>query len=81
MGTITVNVRDETINRFRKTVAMNLGIGKGKLGKAIDEALNKWVYEKQQEEIAARQKRMMAKGFKLGKIEKFQREDLYDRVF
>ncbi len=79
MATITVNVKDETMVKFRQTVEHDLGIGKGKLGAAVDEALNRWVTEKEQQEIAERQMKLMAKGFDMGKFKKFNRDELYDR--
>ena len=68
------------MHRFRETVEIELGKEKGMLGKAVDEALNRWMYEKQQEEIAHRQKNLMMKGFSMGKLPKFSREELYDRT-
>lgn len=79
MGTMTINVKDETLDMFRKTVAMELGVGKGKLGKAIEEALKKWVHEKEQRDIAKRQIKLMEKGFDMGRILIKSRDELYDR--
>ena len=80
MGTMTVNVRDETEKEFRETVKRELGEGKGKLGSAVDEAMLKWNIEKNQKDIAARQIALMEKGlYSVGKGWKFNREELYDR--
>lgn len=80
MGTIAVNVTDETETFFRETVQEKLGTEKGVLGKALDEAMKKWAEEKMQNEIAERQLNILKNGFHLGygKI-KITREELYDR--
>lgn len=79
MGTITVNVDDKAESRFRKTVKEAVGTGKGKLGKAITEAINKWVDEKRQKEIAERQIKLMEKGFDLGGVTYKHRSELHER--
>ena len=80
MGTMTINVQDETIARFRTAVQAELGTGKGKLGKAVEDALRKWVEEREQQKIAQRQLALMERGFS-GKKWKFNREELYDRKY
>ncbi len=79
MGTITVNVTDETEEFFRRTVLSEFGKGKGILGRALDEAMKRWAEEKRQGEIAERQAALMRKGFKLGKLMYKKRSELYDR--
>lgn len=80
MGTITVNVTDETETFFRETVQQKLGTEKGVLGKALDEAMKKWAEEKRQNEIAQRQLKLLEKGFHLGYGKrKISREELYAR--
>ncbi|MBI4918698.1 hypothetical protein HY837_02120 [archaeon] len=79
MGTITVNVSNETENLFRKTVHKELGKGKGKLGGALDEAMKKWAEEKKQKEIGERLLKTMRKGFAMGKILYKHRSELYER--
>lgn len=79
MGTITVNVKDDTEEEFRNTVKDEKGTGKGKLGKAIDEALRKWVEEKKQKAIARKLIELSEKGFNMGKIKIKSRAELYDR--
>jgi len=78
MGTITINISDETEEFFRTTVKEEVGEGKGKLGEAVDEALKKWAYEKKQQEIADEMIALMKKGFNLGKITA-TREELHER--
>ena len=82
MGTITINVKDEVEKEFRETVKKEIGVGKGKLGSAVEEALEKWVYEREQLDISSRQLIIlkMKKGlYKLPKGWKFNRDEAYDR--
>lgn len=79
MGTITVNISDETEQLFRETVKEEVGEGKGKLGSAISEAMQKWIDEKRQREIAKKMIALMEKGFDMGKITIKSRDELYDR--
>lgn len=80
MGTITVNIRKETEEKFRSVVKKERGEGKGILGKAIEEALEAWVKEIEQEEIAKRQLALLRSGgLKTGKIKKWTREELHER--
>ncbi len=79
METITINIDKRTKEIFRETVSKEYGMGKGKLGKAVNEALIKWVEEKRQREIAERQLALMKKGFNMGKIKYKHRDELYDR--
>ncbi|MBS3176836.1 hypothetical protein J4457_06400 [Candidatus Woesearchaeota archaeon] len=81
MGTLTINVNNETLDRFRKTVQIKFGTEKGVLGRAIGQALNSWLAEMQQMEIAQRQKNWIEKGFHLGKLGKWNREELYGRDY
>ncbi len=79
MGTITINVNDEIERQFRKAVKETKGTGKGKLGEAVTEAINKWAEEKRQKEIAAELKALIEKGFDMGKLKIKSRDELYDR--
>ena len=80
MGTITINVSDKIEQNFRETVKKEIGEGKGKLGNAVEEALEKWIEEKKQRESAERLKEKMAKGlYSVGKGWKFKRDELYGR--
>ncbi len=79
MATITINVKDNIEKEFRETVKKKLGQGKGVLGKAIEDALKKWVYEAKQREIAERQIMLMEKGLYSLKGWKFNRDEIYDR--
>ena len=79
MATITINVDDQTESLFRDVVKEELGGEKGKLGQAVTEALQLWISQKKQEEIAQRQLGLMKKGFKLGKW-KINRDELHERT-
>lgn len=79
MGAITVNVDDKTETRFRKTVKEVIGTGKGRLGKAITEAMNEWVKLKSFDEISKRQLAILKKGFDLGGSTTKNRAELHER--
>lgn len=79
MGTITVNVDDKTEKKFREAVKEKKGIGKGKLGSAISEAMNQWIKLNSDDEIAKRQIALMERGFDLGGITVKHRSELYER--
>ena len=79
MGTITINVSDETEDIFRKTVYERFGKGKGILGKALEEAIKKWSEEKQQKQAEDNLLRILKKGYNLGGLTYKKRAELYDR--
>lgn len=78
MGTITVNVSDETEQIFRTTVQEKLGKEKGVLGKALDQAMKQWTEEKRQNVIRQRILQRISKGFTMGKKLYKKRADLYE---
>jgi len=79
MATITVSISDKTNDLFRKTVEKELGKGKGKLGKALDDAITSWANEKLQKKLEEELMNKMEKGFNLGKILYKKRSELYER--
>lgn len=79
MGTMTINISDDTEQLFRSTVKEEVGEGKGKLGEAVDEALKKWAEEKRQIEIGQELLALSQRGFNMGKILIKHRSELYDR--
>ena len=79
MAVMTISINDEVAKELRQTVKSELGEGKGVLGKAVEEAVKKWIEEKKQKEIAAELKAMMDKGLYLLNGWKFNRDELYDR--
>ena len=79
MATITVNIKAEVNEEFRKTVEEKLGRGKGVLGKAIEDAMQKWVKEKKTEEYVEEALALMKKGlYKVGRNYTFKREEAYE---
>ncbi|MBS3170629.1 hypothetical protein J4223_02520 [Candidatus Woesearchaeota archaeon] len=81
MATITINIQNEVSEKFREIVKKERGEGKGIIGKAVEEAIQNWIKEKEENEIAQRQLELLKKGFKTGKLKKFNREELYDRKY
>lgn len=76
---MTVNIRDDTEQRFRNAVKEKLGDGKGKLGQAADEALQKWAEDKETNKYVQEATALMKKGiYKLPKGYKFRREEAYE---
>lgn len=81
MGVMTISISDETEQSFRQTVKARLGEGKGKLGKALEEAVKKWAEEKKTDEYVKEALAMMKKGlYKVGKNYTFRREEAYEGV-
>lgn len=78
MGTITISIEDEVESRFRKTVKQVSGEGKGKLGKAVEEALANYSAKRSQE-LIARKAEQTLEGFALGKLKLKNRDELYER--
>lgn len=79
MATITISVDDKIEELFRKEVVEHIGEGKGTLGKAITEAMNLWIQQKTQEDMANELRKLASRGYKMGKILYKKREELYDR--
>lgn len=78
MGIVTISMDDALEQQFRQTVKEEVGEGKGTLGAAVQEALQLWIRQKQQEEIAERQLQLLKTGFRLGRY-RFDREELHER--
>ena len=79
MGTVTISISDETEKRFREAVKAKLGEGKGKLGKAVEEAISKWVEEDEQQKLRQEALALLKKGlYKVGKNYTFKREEAYE---
>ncbi len=79
MAIITISVKDEVEKEFRETVKKKLGQSKGVLGKAVEEAMQRWVHDERQRQISAELKNMMDKGLYSLKGWKFNRDEIYDR--
>ena len=80
MAIITISVKDDVNKEFRETVRKKLGQGKGVLGKAVEEAMQKWMHDEEQRKIAAELKKMMDEGLYSLKGWKFNRDEIYDRI-
>lgn len=80
MGIITISMSDEVEKELREAVKKKMGEGKGVLGKAIEEAVKKWMHDDEQKRIAAELKAMMNKGLYSLKGWKFDRDEIYDRI-
>lgn len=79
MGTITISIDDETERRFRAAARKKLGTGKGILGKATTEALEIWIRQQTQEEIARDALALLETEHHPGTRRYRERKDLYDR--
>ena len=79
MGTITVSVDNKTEALFRKMAGSVYGTGKGHLGKAVTDAMQKWVHERRQKKIAKRASERMNTGYNMGKILYKTRDELWVR--
>ncbi len=77
-GIVTISMEKEVLEKLKK-LASKEQHKKGFLGRTITEATKKYLEEKEQEEIAKRQKALMEKGFNMGKILIKHRSELYDR--
>jgi len=79
VGIITLSIDDRTEQDFRRLAEKILGKRKGSLGEAATEAMNLWIREKTQEEIARDALELSEKAYHLGKRKFSSRKDLYDR--
>ena len=79
MATITINIKDNIEKEFRVTVKKKLGVGKGILGKAIEEAIKNWLEEEKQKKITEREINLVENGLYIIKDWKFNREEIYER--
>ena len=79
MGTVTISISDEIEERFRAAVRGKYGQGKGKLGKAAEEALAKWAEADEQQKLRQEALALLKKGlYKVGKNYTFKREEAYE---
>ena len=79
MGTITISVEDSVEGCFRKTARETIGKGKGTPGKAVTEAMQDWVDKRRQHKIAEEMLALLDKGFEMGALKKFSRDELHER--
>lgn len=79
MGTMTIGVESKVEKKFRQTVRKEFGEGKGKLGKAVTQAMKYWIDSVEQKRIAEEEIKILDNGFNMGKIIFKKREELYGR--
>jgi predicted transcriptional regulator len=80
MGTITISVDDDVEKKFRTRAKKIYGERKGALGQAVKEAMDLWVTEKTQQEIAEKALALMEQGYDLGARQYRTRDDLHERT-
>ncbi len=78
MGTITICIDDATEKRFREVARRRIGTRKGSLGRATTEALELWIRQQIQEEIAREALDLLTSGSDFGKRSYRTRDDLYE---
>lgn len=77
--TITVNVRADVEERFRRVAASTHGKKKGYLGRALTEAMDKWAREKEGNDAVAQTLRILEEGLELKGLSYRRREELHER--
>jgi hypothetical protein len=77
--TITVNVREDVEKRFRRVAASKYGKRKGYLGRALTEAMEKWVEEAEGSNTVARTVKLLNEGMDLGGVKYRRKEELHER--
>lgn len=77
--TITVNVDEKTMARFRKFVRAKYGKRKGSLGKAASDAFNTLIAESESERANEHALELLKKGFNLGGFKIRDRGELHER--
>lgn len=78
MGTITICIDDAIEKRFREVAHRRIGTRKGSLGRATSEALELWIRQQTQEEIARDALDLLKSGSDFGKRSYRTRDDLYE---
>lgn len=78
--TITISVKRDVEERFRKLAGAIYGKHKGYLGKAITEAMSTWVQKREQSDVIAKSLKLLETGIKMKKW-KFNREEIYGERF
>ena len=79
MVVMTVSISDNVNQVFREVVKRKLGERKGVLAKALEEAINKWIEEEEQKQIAERQIKLAKSGLYSLKGFSFVREEAHER--
>ncbi|MGP6238840.1 hypothetical protein ACNF40_00280 [Cuniculiplasma sp. SKW4] len=75
--TVTVNLDESIEKRFREKARLKFGNRKGSLAKALNEAMENWLKQDNQDALSENLK-MLENGIMMKKWD-FKREDLYER--
>ena len=78
--TITISVKRDVEERFRKLAGATYGKHKGYLGKAVTEAMDTWLEKKEKTDNIAKSLKLLETGIKMKKW-KFNREEIYAERF
>ncbi|MCZ7400826.1 MAG: hypothetical protein O8C61_01235 [Candidatus Methanoperedens sp.] len=78
MGTITIDINDNIEKQFRALAKKVYHDKKGYLGNVVTCALQKWIDEVTQKQIAERELKILDKGFDMGKLKCTSRKELYE---
>ena len=78
MGIMTLSVRDDVEKVFRRMVQERYPMKKGALGRAVTEAMELWIRERQQEKVSERALELLKLDFDLGRRMFKTRDELYD---
>jgi hypothetical protein len=79
MGTMTISIDDNVEKKFRARAKKIHGERKGALGQAVTEAMDLWIAENDQQEIAQSALALMETGHDLGTRKYRNRDDIHDR--
>lgn len=74
-----MSINDEIEKKFRAIAGKLYSRKKGYLGKAITEAMQKWIDEKKQKDIAEEELKVIEEGFYMGKLLVKKRAEFYGR--
>jgi len=77
--TITVNVRADVEERFRRVAASTHGKRKGYLGRALTEAMDEWAKEREGSDTIVQTLRLLDEGLELKGLSYRRREELHGR--
>ncbi len=77
--TITVNVRADVEEKFRKIARATMGKKKGHLGKALTEAMEEWSKEKEEKDTVAATLKFLREGIDMRGIKYKHRDELHER--
>ena len=77
MGTITLNVKNKSEEKFRKITLLKFGKRKGSLGKAASIAFEQWA-DRETNGNEAKLLELLEKGFEMGRLKFKSRDELHE---